>query len=289
MEKNINELREHIGAIKETRQITNAMYLLSASRMKKIMPHVDYNREYFSRIRSAVKDILFRSPSLEHDYLRDENAIFGRRAYLILAADKGMAGGYNHNVLQFALEKISNEENPYIATIGIYASEFFKKKGYPPDREFLGMAQNPSVGNSRALKDTFFELYNHEEIGELNVIYTRFDSPVKQYPWCVRLLPLTIADYQNVTVEYDYDRDMIYHPSPETVFFELVPQYAVGLLYGALSQSYASEHCARMNAMQSATKNADDLIKKLQYAYHSARQLGITQELTEIVAAGFDK
>lgn len=284
MEKNINELRDHIRAVQETRQITNAMYLLSASRMKKVVAHVDYNREYFNRIRSAVKDILSRSPQIANPYLTVRPV--KRAAYLVIAADKGMAGAYNHNVLQFAWDKINGYGvDKYLATIGIHATEYFSRKGWTPDREFLGMAQNPSIANARLLKDELFDLYDRGEVDEVSVIYTRFINSAVQYPRIVRLLPLSIRDYKNVTVEYDYDLDMIYHPTPETVFDELVPQYCVGLLYGAMAQSYASEHCARMNAMQSATKNADELIKNLKYAYNAARQLKITQELTETVAA----
>lgn len=291
MEKNINELREHIRAVQQTRQITNAMYLLSASCMKKAMPHVDYNREYFNRIRSAVKDILSRTGAVDSTYL---NARPVKNAgYLVIAADKGMAGAYNHNVLDFAWKKMQQYTpegaQMHLATIGLYATDYFKKKGLAPTREYLGMAQNPSMANARILQDELFELYDTGELDEITLIYTRFISSTVQYPRAVRLLPLSITDYKNITVEYEYDLDMIYHPTPEIVFQELVPQYVVGLIYGAMAQSFASEHCMRMNAMQSATKNADDLIESLQHSYNAARQLRITQELTETVASSLIK
>lgn len=290
MEKNISEIREHIRAVRETRQITNAMYLLSAARMKKALPQVEYTREYVHRLRAAVKDIMTHSPGLEHEYLagqRSNEQSVQRPAFLILAADKGMAGAFNHSVLQFAYEQIPWEKNPYIATVGIYATEFFVRKGVKPDREFLGMAQNPSIGNARALKDELFALYDAGEISELSIIHMRFISSTTQYPRKVRLLPVSLDDLQHIKLELEYDREMIYHPSAKEVFYLLIPQYAVSMFYGTLAQSYASEHCARMNAMQSATKNADELIEKLSHAYHSARQLRITQELTETVSAGF--
>lgn len=292
MERNITEIREHIRAVRETRQITNAMYLLSASRMKKTLPQVEYTREYFHRIRAAVKDILSHSPGLDHPYLTrysTENAGAQRPAFLIMAADKGMAGAYNHNVLQFAFDNIPWDKRPYVATIGVYATEFFARKGFPPDREFLGMAQNPSIGNARALRDELFALYDAGEISSISIIYTRFVSSATQYPRLVQLLPVSLSDLQNVELEYEFDREMIYHPSPKEVFQWLIPQYAVGLLYGTMAQAYASEHCARMNAMQSATRNADELIDNLTHAYHNARQLRITQELTETVSASLLK
>ena len=287
MEKNLTELREHIRAVEQTRQITNAMYLLSAAQMKRIMPHIDYNREYFNRIRSAVKDILSRTGAVDNTYLTARP--IKRAGYLVIASDKGMAGPYNHNLLEFAWKKMQQYTPPgaemRIATIGLHASDFFVKKGLPPEREYLGMAQNPSMENARMLRDELFALYDSGQVDEITMLYTRFISSAVQYPRAVRLLPLSVHDYQNITVEYEYDLDMIYHPSPEVVFSELVPQYVVGLLYGAMAQSFASEHCSRMNAMQSATRNADDLIKRLQHAYNGARQLRITQELTETVAS----
>ncbi len=289
MQGNISEIREHIKAVRETRQITNAMYLLSASHMKKTLPQVEYTREYFHRIRAAVKDILTHSPGIEHPYLAGYKKTpkgARRPGYLVMAADKGMAGAFNHNVLSFAYERIPWDKNPYVATIGIYATEFFTRKGVPPDREFLGMAQNPTIGNARALEDELFALYDTGEISSLSIIHTRFVNSATQYPREVRLLPLSLADLQNVALEYEFDREMLYHPSPLEVFYWLVPQYAVGLLYGTLAQSYAGEHCARMCAMQSATKNADELIGRLTKTYHNARQLRITQELTETVSAG---
>ena len=179
MEKNISEIREHIRAVRETRQITNAMYLLSAARMKKALPQVEYTREYVHRLRAAVKDIMTHSPGLEHEYLagqRSNEQSVQRPAFLILAADKGMAGAFNHSVLQFAYEQIPWEKNPYIDTVGIYATEVFVRKGVKPDREFLGMAQNPSIGNVRALKDELFALYDAGEISELSIIHMRFIS-----------------------------------------------------------------------------------------------------------------
>ena len=290
MGKSVKEIREHIRAVRETRQITNAMYLLSASRMKKIMPHVDYARAYAHRVRAAVKDILTRSPQIEHQYLEGGKNIRAqgaqRKAFLVMASDKGMAGPFNHNVLQFALASVEACADPFLATVGIYASEFFRRRGYQPDREYPGIAQNPSIGNARKLKDELFELYDNGEISEVNVIYMRFVNTMTQYPREVRILPVLLQDLSGVTLEYEYDREMIYHPSPEAVFRELVPQYAIGFLYGALTQSYASENCARMNAMQRATKNADELIDRLVHDYHMARQIGITQELCETVATG---
>ena len=191
MEKNMNELRAHIRAVCQTRQITNAMYLLSASRMKKTMQNVNYCRNYFYRVQSAVKDILIKSPQIEHPYL---NKRPGKRAgYIVIAGDKGMCGAYNHNVLNYAWDCMRQTEGGYLVTVGICATEFFKKKGIAPDYEYIGIAQNPTIGNARSVKDNMFDLYNTGLVDEIYLVYTRFLNTAVQYPRRVRLLPLSIS------------------------------------------------------------------------------------------------
>lgn len=281
--QNLNEIRQHTIAISKTRQITNAMYLLSTARMKKAMQYVDYNREYYRRVRATVKDILAKSYHVHHPYL--ELRPGKRTAYLVIASDKGMCGNYNSSILNYAWERIQNSPERYIATIGMMATQFFMKKGITPDVEWLGVAQNPTLMDARNIAETLFYEYDMGLMDEIYIIATRFVNSAKQYPRCVRLLPLNIDDYFDVELEFDDQADVIFEPSAQEVFNTLVPQYAVGLVFGALTQAVASEHCARMQAMRSATENADDMIKKLKIQYNAARQFAITQEIMEITGA----
>jgi len=280
---NLNEIRRHIRAVSKTRQITNAMYLLSTARMKRAMQHVDYNREYYKRVRATVKDILSKSSSVHHPYLDARPT--KRAAYLVIASDKGMCGNYNSNILNFAWEQMRHKEQHYLGTIGIMATEFFRKKGMEPDVQWLGVAQNPTLMDARNITEALFREYDEGLMDEVYLISTRFVNSTVQYPRCVRLLPLNIDDYYDVELEFPYESDVIFEPSAQEVFHTLVPQYAVGLVFGSLVQAVASEHCARMQAMQNATRNADEMIKKLQAQYNAARQFAITQEILEITNA----
>lgn len=281
--QNLNEIRHHIRAIEQTRKITNAMHLVSTARMKRVMPHVEYNRLYFSRVQAAMQDILSSGDGLEHPYLAEPGG--ARTTYIVISGDKGMAGGYNSSLLNFAWERIqsSSEKDRHLIAAGITASRFFKSKGVIPDTEVYGVSQDPSLLNARHMTQDIFKLYDQGQADQVFVIYTAFFGTAKFYPRIRRLLPIQMSSYPLPLSSHA--SPMIYHPSPEEVFRLLVPQYTIGILFGALVQSYASEHCARMNAMQSATENADKMLKRLRIQYNMARQAAITQELSELVGA----
>ncbi len=282
--QNLTEIRHHLRSVEQTRQITNAMYLLSTSRMKKAMTHIGYNMRYFTRVRATMKDIIEKSHnSVTHPYFADPTPR-DRAAYVVVAADKGLCGAYNSNVLKLAWEHIEKHPTHFICTAGIMATEFFERKGITPDIELLGIVQDPKLSLARSLTETMLDLYDQDLMDEVYIVYTHFVNSAKQYPKIIRLLPLKIEDFIDVDVEYQYEADILYEPSPLSVFQTLVPQYAVGLVYGALVMSYASEHSARMTAMQNSTKNADDMIDKLRAQYNGARQYAITREISEIVA-----
>ncbi len=250
--QSISEIRRHMYAVENTKQITNAMYLLSTSRMKKAMAKVEYNRTYFRRVRATVKDILSKSQGVNHPYLNRRTVKC--RAYIVVGGDKGMAGAYNDNLLKFAYEKIRGDECRYVFAVGIMAVEFFRKKGIKVDQQVFGVAQNPSLHKTRHIVEDFFSLYDRKLVDEVyfHHIHGVQELRASRVPSMVRLLPVSIEDYQDVDVEYRYETDMIYEPSAQDVFNILVPQYTVGLVYGAFMQSFASEHSARMIAMESA-------------------------------------
>lgn len=281
---NLSEIRGHIRAVEGTKKITNAMYLLSTARMKKIMQKAEYNREYYFRVRATIKDILLKSADVHTDYV--DRKPEGKALYVVISADKGLAGPHNANLLNFAHQKVTAaRERPYLITIGLMAKEFFHKKGLQPDIELYGVAQDASLHEARKITDELMQLFGSHMVDEVYFIFTRFVSSVSQHPDMVRLLPFHLEDYGDVELEYRYSADMLYEPSPEDVFHALVPQYAIGQTYGVLMHSYMSEQSARMNAMQSATRNADEMLGHLRTQYNIARQYAITQEITEITAA----
>ena len=279
--ENVSEIRHHISAVGETRKITNAMEMVSSAKMRKFAGYIPYNQVYFEKLQSTMKDILMSSQNISHPYLDTHRG--HRRAYIVIAGDKGMAGSYNDEILQFAYQQIQRYPGSHIATVGVIADHFFRKKGIVPDYEVVGMAQNPSLYNAMQLSQEVIDLFDSGQVDEICVIFTLYSvhGKVVNRPTMQRVLPIRLTDFQNIPSSNDL-QGAIYTPSPQEVFDQLVPQFITSRVFGALVQAYAAEHFARMNAMQSATKNADELMKKLSLRLNMARQTKITQEITEI-------
>lgn len=277
------DIRHSIKSISETEQITRAMHLISTSKMKKAIARYEANHVHFERVQEALKYILMHTRELEHPYVGESEG--GKAAYIVIAADKGLCGGYNHNVLKLAHEHMKSSEERYILTVGQLARVFFDRRGYMVDVEFLHVSQNPSLFNARAITRDILELYDSGIMDEVYVVYTKFISALKQEPRIIKLLPVSVSNLVDVETETHYSAEFFYHPSRKAVFDSLIPQYIIGLVYGCLVQSYASEQCARMNAMENATKNAEEMIDKLSLQYNTARQSAITSEISEIIGA----
>lgn len=284
--KNLSELKQHLYAIEQTRQITNAMYLLSVSRMKKSMQNIEYNLNYMKRLRATIKDIISKAKhnDISNPYIELSDS--GRTMFLILTSDKGLCGGYNSNVLHLAFEYIARCNNPIICSLGIIGTEILQNHSIKPDYTFYGASQKPSLYLARSISEKVIELYDKHDINEVYVIYTQYISPSEQRAVCKRILPLLRRDFKDVEYEYKYSAQPIYEPSVHKVFEEMVPQYLIGFLYDVFMQSATSENCARMTAMQNSVKNADEMIEKLNFEVNALRQLAITNEITEIAAAG---
>ncbi len=278
-----NEIREHIGAIEETRKITNAMQLVSTARLKRVMDHIDYNHRYFQRVLAAMRDILSSTETVSHPYLTDRGA--KRQSFIVIAADKGLCGNYNASVLELALKQIKNAgEGASVIAVGIIAKEYLVSHGVIPNAEIMGMVQDPTLHEARTLAYDVFDLYDKNKTDEVYVLYTSFYGKTKNKAIMRRLLPVMKSDY-DIAEASERARDMSYEPSAQEMFSHLVPQYVIAVLFGALEQSYACEQFARMNAMQSATQNADEMLQKLKLRYNLARQTAITQEIAEISGA----
>jgi len=276
------EIKRRIGAIRQTRQLTKAMHLIASSKLSRAMDKYRANHIYFDKIRSTLKDILAHTPEINHSFFRPrENA---RIAYFVIAGDKGLCGAYNHNVLHTALSHIEEHEGvKNIFVVGNVARDFFIRKGYNVDAEFLYAAQNPTFFYSREIAEQLIKAYSQHKIDELYLVYTRLESSIKMIPKVIKLFPVELSNFEDVSLDLEYRADMVYHPSPRAVLDLLIPKFVIGVVYGALIQSFASEQQARMLAMDTATKNADEMISKLQIKYNQARQSVITNEIAEIM------
>lgn len=283
--ENISELKQHLNAIEQTRQISNAMYLLATSRMKKSMQNMEYNLANMQRLRLIIRDIISKT---KHNMLTDpflELNEGGKALFFVVSSDKGLCGGYNTAVVNTALKKISEFKETVVYSFGLKGTELLTAAGVTPDDSWYGASQKPSVYQAYELSDKIVELYGDKTVSEVYIVYTEYVNSAVQRPVCKRVLPILRRDFDDVEYHSDMDYDIIYEPDLKTVFNELVPQYITGLVYDIIMQSSASENAARMTAMQNSTKNADEMIEKIGRKINSVRQLMITNEITEIAAA----
>lgn len=277
------EIKHHIAAVEQTKKITGAMEMVSSTRMKRVMGHIEQNRRYFDSVQQTMKELLLTAGGISHPYL-GEVPEDGHCTFIVISGDKGLCGSYNHNILQFALENIEACPKRSVVTIGNTAEDFFRAAGMPPDITFLGIAQDPALARARLLVRDIMDIFDSDQTDEVRVIYTSFYGQTKNKPVVRRLLPILLDDYGDIT-GFEALSEIIYHPSALEVFDFLIPQYILGILFGVMVQAYASEHFARMNAMHSSTTNAQDMLKSLRTQYNMARQSAITNEIAEITGA----
>ncbi|MDK2800165.1 MAG: F-type H+-transporting ATPase subunit gamma [Clostridiales bacterium] len=280
----MRDIRIRIKSIKDTMQITKAMNLIASSKLQKARRQLNHTLPYFEKIQSTLKDILAHSPDIEHVFFdKRENVHPKKVGYIVITADKGMCGAYNHNVIKLAEEHMKDKEDKFLFVIGHHGRDYFRKKGYNIDIEFLYTAQNPTTYRAREIGESLISMYRHNMLDEIYIVYTNMESGVKQEPRVMKLLPLEKSHFNVVTDPGEqYKEYVVYDPSPKAVLDSIVPNYIKGLIFGALVESFCSEQSARMAAMDAATKNAKEMIRELTLLYNRARQAAITQEIAEI-------
>jgi len=285
---NVSDIRFHIKSVKQTRQITNAMHMVSASRMRKALDGIQKNRAYFYHALDIIVDILKHTGDITHNYLRHRAG--DKVAYIIVAGEKGLSGSYNHAVLALADSVMADKNVVEVYTIGSVGTSHYLRSGITPDRHFERLAEKPKLDQVRRLMTILIGQYDRGEIDELRIVYTRFINTLSREPLEQKLLPVELNDFKRGRPESAEDRQydsafILYDPSPKEVLNALIPQLLIGYVYGAIVHAYASENCARMAAMENATRSADKMIDKLTQQYHAVRQLTITNELADIIGA----
>jgi F-type H+-transporting ATPase subunit gamma len=274
-------------------KITSAMYMVSSSKLQKARKRLKNTEPYFEMIQEGLAKILEVSPEVGNAYFDDrpEKGENERIAgYLVITADKGLAGAYNHNVIKLAEKMIDADGPDMLFVVGQLGRHYFEKKDIPVDIDFKYTAQNPSMNRARHIASRLLDLFIEEKIDDLYVIYTKMVNSMSVEAVCKKILPLKaerIETQDNALV--DTYEDAAFYPDVLTVFENIVPDYLAGFIYGALVESFCSEHNARMMAMQTATDSAGDMIKELSIKYNRARQAAITQEITEVVGGARKK
>ncbi len=271
------EIKTRIRSMESTKQITKAMEMVAASKLRRAQAQVLSSRPYFETLYDTIHEIVQTNRDFSSLYLTKRPA--RRSAYVVIAGDRGLAGGYNSNVLKLAHAHMEGRE-AVVLPIGKKAVDFFHARKLELLTENYREAEDISVSDCFSIAKQLCKQYREGKIDEIYVAYTNFVSVLSQTPAVLQLLPLVRQQTQNESVS----SDIVYEPGSVEVFDAIVPEYLGGVLYGALCESRASEQAARRTAMDSATQNADEMIADLSLKFNRARQAAITQEITEIVA-----
>ncbi len=269
------EIKTRIRSMESTKQITKAMEMVAASKLRHAQAQVLHSRPYFEIMYSTIVDIVNSSSDFTSPFLT-KRAV-NSSLYVVIAGDRGLAGGYNSNIIKLAEAEMAGK-NATVLPIGKKAVDYFKSHGYPLLTEQYAEAADLSIGDCFSVSKQLAKAYLAGEFDEIFIGYTNFVSVLSQTPATMQMLPLT------QTTQTRHASDMLYEPDSTEVFQAIVPEYLGGILYGALCESRAAEQAARRTAMDSATQNAEDMIADLSLKYNQARQAAITQEITEIVA-----
>ena len=267
-------------------KITNAMYMISSSKLRKAKKALADTEPYFYTLQYTMSRILRHIPDVHLNYFQKEEDSDGIHtvAYIVVTADKGMAGAYNHNVLKMAEEKIRHDEHSRLYVMGEIGRHYFEHKGINIDRQFHFTVQNPTLSRARNIVETILADYQSDAVDEVYMIYTNMVNSMQTETQIQQLLPLKRSDF-NVKIPADVPmEELAMQPSPEVVMERIVPDYLVGFVYGALVESYSSEQNERLMAMQAATDSASKMLHELDILYNRARQAAITQEITEVIA-----
>ncbi len=259
-------------------QITKAMELVSSSKLRKARETLERSRPYYNTVYDNINETLAYVNNLNHPYLQKrevENSL-----YIIITADRGLAGGFNSNVLRHAEEQIKDKkDNVYLIPVGIKARDYFSTRGYNILGEFVNMTEEPNFAHGKKIGELALQAFQEGKVDEVKLVFTNFVSTIEQEVKTIKLLP-------NESFKEKDEKELVvvnFEPSPDEVLDYLIPKYIESVIYGALIESSSSQQAARRVAMENATENAEEMIEELDLVYNRARQAAITAEISEIV------
>lgn len=276
----LRDIKQRKSSIQSTQQITKAMKLVSTVKLQKARSHAEQANPYFNYMYRTVTSMLARSGNMDHPYLKPGSS--EKKAVVVISSNRGLAGGYNANIVRLLTGSDIPKEDVKVYAIGRKAKEGLERKGYEIAADYSEVMEGPTYADAMAICNEVLEAYTAGEIGEIYLAYTHFKNTVSHVPTLMKLLPVEFDEAE--IAEADTRTLMNFEPNEEEALDMIIPKYVTSLFYGALVEAVASENGARMQAMDSATNNAEDLISDLTLKYNRARQGSITQELTEIIA-----
>jgi len=281
----IKEIKNHIASVQDTRKITNAMYLISSTKLRKAKEELDKTRPYFSALRGEVKRIFRSVEGTESPYLESpgDESKDGRHGLLVITADKGLAGAYNHNALKSAEAFMKLHPGTRLFVVGEFGRQYFRRKNVEIEPGFDFSAQNPTIDRARMIGHCLLRLYDRGELQRIYIVYTDMKG-MSVDSRTTRLLPLHKDNFSAPSFEKEVSEPFEFIPSPEAILENVINSYISGFIYSALVDSYCCELNERMRAMDSATRNADSIVDELKIQYNRQRQSAITSEITEVSA-----
>jgi F-type H+-transporting ATPase subunit gamma len=274
----VSDIKRRIRSVKSTQQITKAMKMVAAAKLRRTQGAVVAARPYSAKLKEVLSRLVASSPDLKDPLLeiREPKKV----GFVVVSANKGLSGGYNANIIKKAVVSMAHHRDQEIGVlaVGKKARDFFRRRNYQVEGEFLSISDVPTIDEAKELANTVRTFYTEGIYDEVYIVYTEFINAIQQRPNLKKLLPIETPQEETVG-ELDY----IFDPSPQVVLNQLLPLYLTNQIFSALMEAKASEHGATMTAMGAATDNASEILDQLTLSYNRARQAAITQEISEIV------
>ncbi len=299
MAESMRDIKNRIKSVNSTKQITHAMQLVASAKLRKTRSKADARRAY-TKYMIECMHIIADGMQVDSQNIFLKNNDAEKDLYIVITSDKGLAGGFNSNLLKFAASEMQKSEKAAVCAVGLKALEYFTRNKAEIAASYVGESENPQLTLARTIGSAVTTMFIEQKVNNVYIVYNRFVSVMSQVPEIVRLLPLADGGMKETdkvdTVSYteglNIDSEkvdslkavMCFEPDVETLADWLIPKYFDNAIYGALLESAAGELAARRMAMENATDNADELIGDLTLEYNRARQGAITQELTEIIS-----
>lgn len=278
----MRDIKRRKGSIQSTQQITKAMKLVSTVKLQKAKQRAEQSKAYFKCMYDTVVSMLAKAGNINHPYLKPGNS--EKKGVIVITSNRGLAGGYNSNITKLVTQGEFKKEDTQVYVIGKKGKDTLQRYGYNIREDYSDIVEEPTYPDAMAVSARVLEDYANGEIGEIFLAYTGFRNTVVHEPTLLKLLPVEIENGKEGSEDASAKAPMNFEPEDDEALDMIIPKYVTSLIFGGLVESVASENGARMQAMDSATSNAEDMIDSLTLMYNRARQGSITQELTEIIA-----
>ena len=275
----MRSIKRRKGSIESTQQITKAMKLVSTVKLQRAKGRAEKSKSYFECMYATVKSVLAKTGNINHPYLQAGDST--KKAVIVITSNRGLAGGYNSNVIKLITKGDFSKADTALYTVGTKGKDYFSHHGYEVVKDYSDVIEEPVYAYAMRISEDLLKAFSDGEVGEIYLAYTAFKNTVSHVPTLLKLLPVDTDGLEDA----DEDKALMnFEQDEEEALNLLIPKYVTSLIYGSMVGAVASENGARMQAMDSATSNAEEMIDKLSLQYNRARQGSITQELTEIIA-----